>query len=72
MQTTLMSLAVMAVPALAASASCPINGPLSCNNSTSTNTCCFEFPGGQIVQTQFWDTNPTTGPVDSWTIHGLW
>jgi len=24
------------------------------------------------VQTQFWDTNPSTGPTDSWTIHGLW
>lgn len=24
------------------------------------------------MQTQFWDTNPPTGPVDSWTVHGLW
>lgn len=24
------------------------------------------------MQTQFWDTKPTTGPSDSWTIHGLW
>jgi len=24
------------------------------------------------MQTQFWDTNPSTGPADSWTIHGLW
>ena len=23
-------------------------------------------------QTQFWDADPSTGPVDSWTIHGLW
>ncbi|KAI9844320.1 MAG: Ribonuclease T2 precursor (RNase T2) [Thelocarpon superellum] len=23
-------------------------------------------------QTQFWDANPSTGPSDSWTIHGLW
>ena len=21
---------------------------------------------------QFWDTDPVTGPTDSWTIHGLW
>lgn len=25
-----------------------------------------------MLQTQFWDTDPTVGPVDSWTIHGLW
>ncbi|KAF7904069.1 hypothetical protein EAF00_001403 [Botryotinia globosa] len=44
---------------------------LSCSGS-STNTCCFNTPGGQMVQTQFWDSNPSTGPSDSWTIHGLW
>lgn len=26
----------------------------------------------QMLQTQFWDTNPATGPQDHWTIHGLW
>lgn len=25
-----------------------------------------------MLLTQFWDTNPVTGPVDSWTVHGLW
>ncbi|KAF5875591.1 putative ribonuclease t2 protein [Botrytis fragariae] len=44
---------------------------LSCSGS-STNTCCFNTPGGQMVQTQFWDSNPSTGPSNSWTIHGLW
>jgi ribonuclease T2 len=34
--------------------------------------CCFESPGGLLLQTQFWDTHPATGPADSWTIHGLW
>ncbi|EHL02874.1 putative Ribonuclease T2-like protein [Glarea lozoyensis 74030] len=29
--------------------------------------CC-----GQLLQTQFWDTAPSTGPADSWTLHGLW
>lgn len=29
-------------------------------------------PGGQFVQTQFWDTSPSTGPTNSWTVHGLW
>ncbi|QSZ35810.1 hypothetical protein DSL72_006932 [Monilinia vaccinii-corymbosi] len=49
---------------------CP-NAALSCSGSSS-NTCCFNTPGGQLVQTQFWDSNPSTGPEDSWTIHGLW
>jgi ribonuclease T2 len=52
--------------------SCP-NAQLSCHNSTAVeNLCCFNAPGGQILQTQFWDTSPATGPEDSWTIHGLW
>lgn len=25
-----------------------------------------------LLQTQFWDTDPSTGPSDAWTIHGLW
>lgn len=53
--------------------SCPADAPLSCHNTTAyANTCCFNYPGGQILQTQFWDTDPSTGPTDSWTIHGLW
>ncbi|KAF9270664.1 RNase Gf29 [Marasmius fiardii PR-910] len=52
---------------------CPVSGPLSCHNTSSvTNSCCFESPGGLLLQTQFWDTNPSTGPNNSWTIHGLW
>ncbi|KAF2200541.1 ribonuclease M [Delitschia confertaspora ATCC 74209] len=50
-----------------------LNPQLSCQNTTVvTDLCCFNSPGGQLLQTQFWDTNPVTGPVDSWTIHGLW
>jgi ribonuclease T2 len=46
---------------------------LSCHNTTVVeNLCCFNAPGGQLLQTQFWDTNPPTGPDDSWTLHGLW
>jgi len=46
---------------------------LSCQNTTAVaDTCCFNAPGGQLLQTQFWDTDPVTGPDDSWTIHGLW
>ncbi|KAK4611702.1 Ribonuclease T2-like [Fulvia fulva] len=48
-------------------------GQLSCQNTTAQqDLCCFNSPGGALLQTQFWDTNPQTGPVDSWTIHGLW
>ncbi|KAI9806219.1 MAG: hypothetical protein M1825_006334 [Sarcosagium campestre] len=53
-------------------ASCP-SPQLSCHNSTPVaNTCCFNAPGGLLLQTQFWDTQPATGPVNSWTVHGLW
>lgn len=53
-------------------ASCP-NTPLSCQNTTAVaDTCCFNAPGGLLLQTQFWDTNPPTGPNNSWTVHGLW
>jgi ribonuclease T2 len=52
--------------------SCPMP-QLSCHNTTVVeNLCCFNAPGGQLLQTQFWDTNPPTGPSDSWTLHGLW
>lgn len=52
--------------------SCP-TPQLSCHNTTVVaNLCCFNAPGGQLLQTQFWDTAPATGPVDSWTLHGLW
>ena len=54
-------------------ATCPANGQISCQNTTVVeNLCCFNAPGGQLLQTQFWDTDPVTGPDDSWTIHGLW
>ncbi|PAV22062.1 ribonuclease T2 [Pyrrhoderma noxium] len=51
---------------------CSVSGQASCHNTTVQNTCCFESPGGLLLQTQFWDTDPSTGPSDSWTIHGLW
>ncbi|KAI0348284.1 ribonuclease T2 [Trametopsis cervina] len=55
------------------SSGCGTSGVASCTNTTKqTNSCCFESPGGLLLQTQFWDTNPSTGPSDSWTIHGLW
>ena len=49
------------------------NPQLSCQNTTAvSDLCCFNAPGGQLLQTQFWDTSPSTGPSNSWTIHGLW
>ena len=49
------------------------NPQVSCQNETAiADTCCFNAPGGQLLQTQFWDYNPPTGPTDSWTVHGLW
>ncbi|KAF9018158.1 ribonuclease T2 [Hymenopellis radicata] len=56
-----------------ADSGCSASGTASCTNTSSvSDLCCFESPGGLLVQPQFWDTNPSTGPSDSWTIHGLW
>jgi len=34
----------------------------SCQNTTAVaDLCCFNAPGGQLLQTQFWDTSPSTG-----------
>lgn len=53
--------------------SCPPDIPVSCQNTTAVeNACCFNSPGGLLLLTQFWTTDPPTGPSDSWTIHGLW
>ncbi|PGH35529.1 ribonuclease T2 [[Emmonsia] crescens] len=52
--------------------SCP-NPQLSCKvEFNSQDRCCFNYPGGQLLQTQFWDADPPTGPEEGWTIHGLW
>ncbi|KAI0296141.1 ribonuclease T2-like protein [Russula brevipes] len=52
---------------------CGISGPPSCSISSppEDELCCYEYPGGLLLQTQFWDTHPSTGPDDSWTIHGF-
>ncbi|KAI1785710.1 ribonuclease T2 [Ganoderma leucocontextum] len=55
------------------SSGCSTSGPTSCHNTTAVkDQCCFESSGGMLVQKQFWDTNPSSGPSNSWTIHGLW
>jgi ribonuclease T2 len=65
---------LLALPvALAGSAKTCTSPQTSCRNTTAvTDLCCFNAPGGQLLQTQFWDTSPSTGPSNSWTIHGLW
>lgn len=37
----------------------------SCGTTSSTDTCCFNTPGGQMALTQFWDTDPSTGARNS-------
>ncbi|KAJ5727490.1 hypothetical protein N7493_005310 [Penicillium malachiteum] len=52
--------------------SCPLS-EVSCQAKfDGQDTCCFNYPGGQMLQTQFWDVDPAIGPDDAWTIHGLW
>lgn len=60
----LIPLALFLSGALAAtSKSCTADLPLSCHNTTTVkDTCCF-IPAGQILQTQFWDTDPVAGPT---------
>ncbi|SCV05754.1 LANO_0H14444g1_1 [Lachancea nothofagi CBS 11611] len=69
-------------------ASCPSGLPLTCSNHTIIDdSCCFEYPGGVMMQTQFWDYSPPRGmesghwsdelekqlgPNTSFTNHGLW
>ncbi|KAI1267348.1 ribonuclease-like protein T2 [Xylariaceae sp. FL1019] len=59
---------------LAALATCSttVESCSSSASSSSVSSCCVNKPGGQFLQTQFWDTDPVTGPANSWTIHGLW
>ena len=51
---------------------CSFSSPLSCSSSSTSASCCYESPGGLLLQTQFWDYSPSIGPSDSWGIHGLW
>ncbi|EDN09401.1 ribonuclease T2 precursor [Histoplasma mississippiense (nom. inval.)] len=59
-------------PEVAEFHSCP-DPQLSCKvEFNSQDTCCFNYPGGQLLQVQLWDVDPPRGPEDGWTIHGLW
>lgn len=53
--------------------SCPLDLPYSCTNTTPiADACCFENPGGLLLQTQFWDYFPAIGDDNLFTVHGLW
>ncbi|KAI9368748.1 ribonuclease T2-like protein [Aspergillus egyptiacus] len=62
----------LAPSVLANPKTCPNDTPLSCSNESTEPSCCFNSPGGALLLTQFWDYDPSLGPSDSWTIHGLW
>jgi len=49
---------IMAVPdVMAGTPVTCLNPQLSCQNTTAvSDLCCFNAPGGQLLQTQFWDT----------------
>lgn len=50
--------------ALAGTSKTCSNPQLSCQNTTAVaDLCCFNYPGGQLLQTQFWDTSPSTGTL---------
>lgn len=62
---------------LTSAPSCPLDGPTSCHNSTPVtgDPCCFVYPGGRILLTQFWDQKMKVyagGADQDWTLHGLW
>lgn len=61
---------------LSGAPSCPIDGPMSCHNSTPVagdQSCCFIYPGGRMLLTQFWDREVHAGGAEEdWTLHGLW
>jgi ribonuclease T2 len=68
MSSSLIAFSTLLGLAAAVIESCPANSPISCQTSgTIQNTCCTEVQG-QVLQTQFWDSDPATGPEDSWTV----
>jgi ribonuclease T2 len=54
-------LLALAAGASATVKSCSIT-TLSCSNTTAiADTCCFNYSGGQILQTQVWPAPPFAG-----------
>lgn len=69
----------MGAQALAGAASygpptCPSDTPASCtglHGHSTGSSCCIQNPG-YLLHSQFWWTEPSIGPKDDFTIHGLW
>ncbi|KAI1254444.1 hypothetical protein MGN70_003847 [Eutypa lata] len=60
-------------PPFSLASSCPLDGPTSCHNETQADSCCFIYPGGRLLLTQFWDEKLHVGGAETdWTVHGLW
>ncbi|KAJ2999213.1 hypothetical protein NUW58_g64 [Xylaria curta] len=58
---------------LSGAPTCPLDGPVSCNNHSVADSCCFIYPGGRLLLTQFWDEEIHVGGGETdWTLHGLW
>ncbi|ETS77123.1 hypothetical protein PFICI_10997 [Pestalotiopsis fici W106-1] len=58
---------------LSGAGTCPIDVPMSCHNQTAGDSCCFIYPGGRLLLTQFWDEEiHVGGSEEDWTLHGLW
>ncbi|KAK2038589.1 ribonuclease T2 family protein [Colletotrichum somersetense] len=68
------TIAVTPYEPLSGAPSCPIDGPLSCHKTSGpTDSCCFVYPSGRLLLTQFWDdTVHAGGTEEDWTVHGLW
>ncbi|KAK7744294.1 Ribonuclease T2 precursor (RNase T2) [Diatrype stigma] len=60
-------------PPSSLASTCPLDGPISCHNETQADSCCFIYPGGRLLLTQFWDEKLHVGGAETdWTLHGLW
>ncbi|KAK4100155.1 ribonuclease Trv [Parathielavia hyrcaniae] len=60
---------------LSAAPFCPLDGPMSCYNSTPVagDSCCFAHPGGRVLLAQLWDREVhAAGAEEDWTLRGLW
>lgn len=50
---------------------CPRDRPVTCSINPTENDCCYENPGGVIVQAQSWGYNPAVGSSDNFTLKGI-
>lgn len=50
---------------------CPQTNPVTCSTNPTNNDCCYENPGGVIIQAQSWGYNPAVGSSDTFTLNGI-